>query len=60
MNLFHRFMLFLRTVAFFEKKIGKNGKNVNLSKKISSGKFFHIYELNPFLDHFASNFVNLT
>ena len=49
----------LRFSKFFLEKMEKMEKMLTF-EKFSSGKFFHIYELNPFLDHFASNFVNLT
>ena len=49
MNLFHRFMLFLRTVAFFEKKIGKNGKNATIRKNFRVENFFIYMNLTLFL-----------
>ena len=52
MNLFHRFMLFLRTVAFFEKnleKMEKIEKMIALQKNFRVENFFIYMNLTLFL-----------
>ena len=49
MNLFHRFMLFLRTVAFFEKKLEKMEKMFALRKNFRVEIFFIYMNLTLFL-----------